>query len=45
VIVKIPSSYTINSSAGLVVSVDLSSVPGFKIYSFTGGSGTFTVGL
>jgi hypothetical protein len=42
VILKIPSSYTATFSVGITSSVDSFSVPGFKIYTCTAGTGTVT---
>jgi hypothetical protein len=40
VILKIPNSYTASFSIGITSSVDTSSVPGYKIYTITAGTGT-----
>jgi hypothetical protein len=42
VVVKAPSAYTGTFSAGLTVSTDTTSAPGYKIYRVTAGTGTVT---
>jgi hypothetical protein len=42
VVIVIPSGYTGSISAGLTYTLDTTGRIGYKIYKFTGGSGTIT---
>jgi hypothetical protein len=42
VILKYPDSYTVSKSVGLISSVDSTTVSGYKIETFTSGTGTIT---
>lgn len=41
-VVEVPNTLTISVGAGLTASTDTSSVPGFKITTFTAGTGTIS---
>jgi hypothetical protein len=45
VIMKISNIFTITFSGGITSSVDTTTVSGYKIYSVTAGTGTFSIAL